>query len=540
MSWRAWMVILVWGLHPEVAAGAEGEQAARACLEDCAGSLDCERRVADCLLRAGQGRVAIDRLKALVEAAPERVGYSRLLAHAYHADGNDFWAQRTLQRLLDADEADCQSRSWLAWLHLQQGDLDLAREVLGGSSACPRTPADRGRWKMLEIGLARVDPAAAETFELESALDAAAGPGQLYPEDLPLYEQLRRSSPFWMAPLHVRAEYSLGYTSNASAGLPTTEGGPDADSMLMRMDLFGRFIYPLTAWLMPALELGIKGHYLDNFDYGPGSVDVRLGNYLDSSLRVGANLVFEPVRLFAGYRGDLFLMNRGDDYASPPLFFYEAHRVDLELEYAAYTFFLGAGRRIFRQMARSRTELDGGLGRSLMLFDRLHLLAAMSLRYYTADVAEYDQFGGTLLVVGRLKLPAGWYVRVGLTAGLDYYPSSPPADGEGRGGRDLLVKPSAGIWSPSWAGLRMGLSYEYSYRDSTAQVSYPYDEHRVLLLARYTLDLDPWAPGAAEAGSEHVPIPWGVGGGAAGLDEERIQDLLRQDEAARRGSSCVN
>ena len=68
---------------------------------------------------------------------------------------------------------------------------------------------------------------------------------------------------------------------------------------------------------------------------------------------------------------------------------------------------------------------------------------------------------------------------------------------------------------------------------------YDYKEHRVLLGARWSLNLNPFAP--REVSPEgHVPLPYGIEDGGDGFDEDRIQDLLRQDEAARAGSACVD
>ena len=51
--------------------------------------------------------------------------------------------------------------------------------------------------------------------------------------------------------------------------------------------------------------------------------------------------------------------------------------------------------------------------------------------------------------------------------------------------------------------------------------------------------LDPGAPGLAPPPAGHVVPPYGLSG-TEGLEDERIQDLLRQEDAARRGSSCIN
>ncbi|MFC1655072.1 hypothetical protein ACFL2F_04630, partial [Myxococcota bacterium] len=107
---------------------------------------------------------------------------------------------------------------------------------------------------------------------------------------------------------------------------------------------------------------------------------------------------------------------------------------------------------------------------------------------------------------------------------------------------DVLTKLSAGLWSPMWMGARLGLNYEFSYRDSTADQidDYDYNEHRLLMKVRWSFDLNPWAPQVVET-KGRVALDYGLSEQAGtGMEEERIQDLLRQDEAARRGSSCVD
>ncbi|MBW2704420.1 MAG: tetratricopeptide repeat protein, partial [Deltaproteobacteria bacterium] len=439
----------------------EAEAESPNCMQDCKERLACEQQVVECLRAQGQGPQAIAHLKKQLADRPERLDLARLLAATYHAEGNVFWAQRTLQALIEQNPEDCASRSWLAWIHLQQGDLDLAEEVLA-PAGCPKTEAEKGRWSLLRvmIGRAQKDEAATARFFLK-----LSGASVLFSEDAVAMARLRREmDPGWIHPLHLRAEFSMGATSNASAGLPTTQSGTESASPMMRLDLFGRFVWPASSWLKPAMEVGLKGHYLDDFSYGD-SEDVRLGNYLDMSFRPGLIIGSGAWRGFVGYRNDVFVMNQGDDYAAAPLVFYEGHRADFELETPGnLTLFAGAGRRIFRQMSRSRWEVDGGLGWSVAIGARLQLLLAMSLRSYEANQDEYSQVGGTVLAVGHWRLPLGARLRVGLTLGLDYYPDSPP----GEGGRDLLIKPSLQLWSPAWHGFWLGAVYEYTWRDSTA------------------------------------------------------------------------
>ena len=85
--------------------------ASPSCGEDCTGDLVCEQLAVSCLRAQGKGRQAIERLKTAVAQYPKRTELSRLLAATYHAEGNTFWAQRTLNRLIEQDPRDCASRA---------------------------------------------------------------------------------------------------------------------------------------------------------------------------------------------------------------------------------------------------------------------------------------------------------------------------------------------------------------------------------------------------------------------------------------------
>lgn len=506
------------------------------CLRDCGGALACEMDVVDCLLGEERARAAVERLKPLVEEHPDEPGWAALLARAYLADSNPFWAQRTLQQALDRNPGDCGLRARLAWLHIGQGDLDLAREVLD-REGCPDDEIQRGRWLLLRAFMADAE----EDPEAAALVSEAGGVDALYPEDARLHRHLRgKLRPGWIQPLHLSLETELGYTSNAKAGSPTDPSTEGEGSLLGRMDLFGRFVWPLSGSVRPALETGLKGH-------GLAADEARRLSYLELAARPGVILGAGFPRLLVGYKVDYLVLNQDSEIRRR---FYEGHRGELELETEALTAFAGAGRRIFHENGRSRWEFDGGLGVSLAPLDRLRLLLALSLRGYQAVGDPYDLLGATALAVGRLRVGPGLIVRLGLTLSVDGYPNSGGERGKAAYGTDskrfdLLTKASAGLWSPSWGGLRAGLSYGLSWRDSTVDESnsienYDYIEHRALFKLRWAFDLNPWAPRVVEP-EGHLPIDYGVGAaGGLGMDEERIQDLLRQDEAARRGSSCVD
>ncbi len=513
-----------------------GSSRAEQCLRPCRGKIACEREVTECLLREGRTPAALERLKEVVKSHPDEPAFAQLLARVYLADGNPFWAQRVLMEALQRSPRDCTTRAWLAWVHIGQGDLDLAREVLD-REGCPVEPADRGRWMLLEAFMADAeqDP---ETGELVSRIHDAES---LYAEDQRLWEQLRsQRQPGWIDPVHLQLETGLGYTSNAMAGSPTDPGVRGDGSLLGRMDLFGRLVWPAWRVARPALEAGLKGH-------GIGSEQARDLSYLEMSARPGLILGAGFPRVIVGYKLDYLVLNRETEAERR---FYHGHRGEVEVETGSLTFFAGGGRRIFAENGRTRWEIDGGGGGSFVLFDRVNLLAAVSLRYYEAIGDPYDLAGGTALLVARTGLGLGLYARVGATLGLDHYFNSGGARGMAAYGSsdkrfDLLTKGSIELWSPSWLGARAGVSYEFSWRDSSVDrsnstESYDYTEHRLLAKLRWVFSWNPWAPESVDP-PEHVPLDYGLGpAGGPGMAEERIQDLLRQDEAARRGSSCVD
>jgi hypothetical protein len=512
---------------------ANARAAERTCATACGSNATCEIEVTDCLIAAGRAREAVDRLKAVVKEHPEVPLFARLLARAYLADNNPFWAERTLQEALSRDPNDCMTRSWLAWVGISTGDLDLAREILA-ETGCPTTKAEHARWLLLSAFMAHAENDAATATE---SVGRVPDVGQIFPEDQALWLFLRGArQPAWIEPFSTRFELSTGYTSNARAGSPTDPGTSGPSSGLARMDLFARAAFPPPLQpVRPILEGGLKGH-------GISASEARDLSYLDLSIRPAIMIGADFPRLLLGYKADLLLLNEEDKRN-----FYEGHRGEAEVETGVSTFFVGGGYRRFAESGRTRWEIDGGLGRPVRLPFRVGGLAAVSLRYYDAVGDAYDLVGGTALVAVRRALPAGCYARLMTSVGVDDYPSSGGTRGFEAYGTtdkrfDVLTKVATEMWSASWHGLRAGLGYEFAWRVSTADQpynDYEYNEHRVLLKTRWSFDLNPWTPEVVIE-ENHVPLDYGLStNGGASLENERIQDLLRQDEAARRGSSCV-
>jgi hypothetical protein len=295
--------------------------------------------------------------------------------------------------------------------------------------------------------------------------------------------------------------------------------------MDLRLDLEPRW----GKRLRPSLGLSLRGLVLT-------AEAVSDYTYFDFGVRPGLRL--GPVTVF--YAGQLFLLQGSDVYTEGESrrWFYETHRAELEwLPRPWLSVWGGGGRSIFRELPRTRTEVDAGLG-LLGVFGRWRLLGGLSLRNHQATHAAYDLWGATLIGSVNRSLGPLWF-RTRLVLSFDIYPQSEGYFEAGTSRRDLLVKAAAELWTRPWHGVRAGLSYEVSDRLSSAG-AYAYVDHRPLIRLSWSLDWDPWLPRVAASGGDHVAIPYGAASAGGGLEEERIQDLLRQEDAARRGSSCLN
>ena len=502
---------------------------ARQCPGQCQGEPACILRAVTCLLEQGQAHRAVAYLKGLDRQVRGRPFWAPLLARAYLADGNPFWAERVLLERLRRQPGDCRARAWLAWVRAGQGDIELARQALAGS-ACPQTGAEHTRWLLLEAYL----KAAAGEPGVAELLGQAAGQKQIFSADYRLLSSLRRSSqPGWLEPVSLRIMSAAGYSSNARAGSPTDAAEQGPRSLLGRLDMFSRFVWPLSANLRPTLEASLKAH-------GIAAGAARDLSYLELGARPGIYLGGRT-RLLLAYKIDQLLIGQKDRRN-----YYQGHRGELELDSGPLTLFAGAGRRIYAEGGRSRWELDGGLGGGFGVLGRLRLLLALSVRSHRARSEQYNLFGLSGLVLGRLELGGGFDTRLALVLSRDDYLDSGGergllAFGTSERRRDLLFKMRLEGWGPDWHGVRLGVGYEFTRRDSTADepaADYDYLEHRLLVKLVWTADFDPFRPAPVEP-ADGVALDYGLQGGAASLDSERIQDLLRQDEATRRGSSCV-
>jgi hypothetical protein len=289
-----------------------------------------------------------------------------------------------------------------------------------------------------------------------------------------------------------------------------------------------RLLSPVPRLARPAADLEVRA-------LGYGASESRDFSTWQLSARPG--LLVDLLRgVLLAYRFEALQVAAGDRYGSGPLWFSNGHRAELEVALPrSLLVFGGAGRRLFREDGRTRTEADLGVGASVKPAAFVNLLGAVTGRGHWAQNPAYDLWGGTLLVSAEWKLPLKISLRTGILGAIDRFPRSAGFFGTSQARRDLLLKASLGLFaSTSWEGVRVGATYEASSRSSTAS-SYSFDDHRVFLKLVWASTWDPFSPRAVEPAG-HVALDWGFA--KAGV-EERVQDMLRQDEALQRGSSCV-
>ena len=408
---------------------------------------------------------------------------------------------------------------------IRQGALDQARTLLDG--ACSHWQPEKARRALL---LAMLEQQAGSQAEAQARLDEARAADLVYPEDRAAISQLQDElGPGYLPPVSGRVDLNLGWAANARAGSPTepTDAGKGASSPVGQAAVWLRFVMPGRSWVRPSLEAETRA-------LGYSSAAGRDFSYLMLGGRPGVLLGRGNRRVLLAYHYESLLLAGGDPFQKGPFWFYDSHRGELEIEVlSGLTVFGGVGKRDFREMGRSRLEADGGVGGAFEVGSRLHLLGALNGRFHDAKNDAYDLRGASLLISAEVRLPRRWSVRAGLLGSDDFYPRSAGYFGS-RERRDLLLKLSASAFLPPLRDqLKLGFTYEFSDRDSTVQ-SYAYTDHRLLAKLIWTFTADPWLP-AAVSPSDHVAIDYGLHNEELA---ERVQDLLRQDEAVQRSSSC--
>jgi hypothetical protein len=323
---------------------------------------------------------------------------------------------------------------------------------------------------------------------------------------------------------------SGGYTSNATQSAPqdVAAGREQTGSPLLSLDIVGRLEPWISRLARPVGEIRLKG-------FSPLKESTRGLSYLNLGARAGGELGrtdASRARLLYSYEL-LGISDKG--------WYTEAHRAELELDiFSWYQVFGGVGRRFFEHLPRTRTEVDMGIAVVFPFKGGWNLTGIAAWRAQIARDEAFDDRGITGLLRARVPLPWGAMIKLRAMALYDYYLYSEKYYGKVR--RDILLKAEAGPWTPDFYGFRLGVTYTGARRISTIDMivdNFNYKDHRGLLQLRWRGSFNPALPGRADVGDDHIPLPYGQEDARdSGLD--RVQDLLRQEESARRGSMCVD
>lgn len=487
--------------------------------------------VANQLQAQGQAEAALELLKSAHLADQGNEGIILALAEAYLSANNRTWAARVLSRYLDDNEKACNARLFLAWIQLQQGSTAQSRRLLeqAGCSSPPEILARRQLFiaylELLENRRAR----AAEFIELARSSPA------IFEEDQALLSHLTAA----VQPEHVPmatglVDFANGWTSNGLAGSPVDVATPKSsgtaitilDARLRMMTMTDGLLRPLIEGQLRAQQLWSEGTKELSFRTGTGRAGVLFGRGVP--------------RILAVFAADSTQIQGGDRYSPGPLWFSEGQRGELELELPGSIFFMtGAGHRGFREVGRTRTEVDGTIGWATPEAHGLRLISGVSMRYHDARSDAFDSIGLTAVTQGRLTLPKDFEAGVTVSVSTDSFYRSEGAYllPETSTRRDLRWRGTATLYSPPFNQLRLVARYEWTSRVSSA-AAYEFADHRILAALEWRIDSDQLGQ-RIHPTTGRATVNYGALGHQGDSSSSQLRELMRQEETQRRSSTCL-
>lgn len=478
---------------------------------------------------AGGVRGAIERLKEAVEHDPGNEALTIALAQAYLADKNAVWATRVLNQYMEDYPRACHARFLLAWVQIGEGLPEIARDTVA-SAECSAPPEVNARRLLVLAYLAHVE---GDPERVRRLLRQVRQSRALYAEDRRVLEQLSAEYEPGRQPVASgNAELALGYTSNGLAGSPVDLASPDSPGSPVSVFQAGlRVTLPAAGSIRAVLDGKLRTQRL--WEEQVEELSFRHGQ-ARAGLLVGAR---SPV--LVAFSEDVTQLRGGDLYDAGPIWFAEAQRAEVEVELGSLLSVTGAGWRRFREQVRSRFEVDHTIGWGVVGWRGIRTVAGASLRYHDADLEAYDLVGATVMGQVRVPVYAGSAVTATVTTSADAYPRSRAYfAGAGESARrDGQLRVRAGAWSPPLAGARLGATYEWTTRNSSA-TAYDYVDHRVLGQLEWQFDTDTLGRRRLENGDQPRFEYDTLGPGDQGSTAE-IRDLMRRDESVSQGSSCA-
>jgi hypothetical protein len=502
-----------------------------------AAALAPARPVADVIKDAAhlqaQGRndAALELLKLSHSASPDNGLVVTALAQAYIRMKNPVWAIRVLTRYLEEHENDCVARLLLAWVQLQQGGTHQSRQLLD-QAGCSSPPEVLARRQLLIAFLDLLEDRRERASEFT---ERARSSSAIFEEDQALLAHLTAATvPERIPSATGLVDLANGWTSNGLAGSPVDQisrksSGTaitilDARLRLMMMN-FGR-VRPLVEGQLRTQQLWSDSTSDLSFRTGTGRAGVLLGR--------------DTPRLLALVAVDTTQTQGGDRYSPGPLWFSESERGELELELPGSLFIMaGGGHRSFREIARTRTEIDTTIGWAAQQANGLRFLGGISGRYHAANNDAYDLLGLTAVSQARFALPRDFEAGATVSVSVDSFLHSDgyffPPDTSTR--RDVQWRAITALYTPRFAQVRLVARYELTSRASSAS-AYEFTDHRGLVSLEWRIDSDTFGHATIPAKGRAV-VDYGALGRQKDSSSSQLRELMRQEETQRRGSSCL-
>lgn len=469
---------------------------------------------------------ALNLLKEAREIFPEDKDILRAIGISYAHLENYPWAIRSFKALLNDDADDCSARLWLVWTYLQMANLEEIPELLEHPSCKEKDLFARQRLLSAFVAMTENKAEAAKrdlalAYQVDALSDSDAD------ALVHMSQQMGVSAPPSMT---WSLEASAGYASNALSGSPHDPKltGKAKDSGIAELD-FRLGLDPFSyVFVRPKGEVRARGQWL----FAKDAVDA---SYLDLSSRLGITAEWPGFGFSAFYRPEFLILKGGDVYDKGPLLFYQAHRLELDVEISDWLYvFAGYGQRQFRQAVRTRSEFDIALGAHHRLVSTLALIWSVGYRYWNTKDGIYDLHGAHLSLVLDYRFPrSDIRLRINGAYSLDDYPHSQGYFDDEHKRRDHALRGTFQAWSPSWAGVRIGVIARASRRFSSAP-NYDFEDYRAQISLKYSGDLDFYAP--KRRPNDVFGLPWAF---ERQGNSERIRDLIQQDEDIQSSSSCL-
>ncbi|MBQ9817729.1 MAG: SUMF1/EgtB/PvdO family nonheme iron enzyme [Proteobacteria bacterium] len=466
---------------------------------------------------------AVDVMKFAQQCHPGNMDIQRALGISYARVENYSWALRTLMPILEQNPEDCATRTWIAWIYVQMAMPDEAAAISGGQKCETSWMEQR-----LMLVTSMNELAQGKTEQAGRHLERVYESEELTRSDAKALRSLQSMAGTGSDPnLTWKLEIDGGYASNALSGSPNDPNlrGKDMGSPFLEGE--ARFMIDpwKRAFARAVLEAQVTGQWLT-------SNDAENSSYGDIALRPGVVLDWDNLKFGAYYRPEFLILHGGDVYEKGPLLFYTSHRIEVDFEINKWLYLFGGyGHRTFRQIVRTRDEMDLGAGGRHSLGYGFALTWGATYRHWFSVGDMYDLNGINFSLALDYRIHDVLFRLNGSYALDDYADSAGYFDHDAR--RDHGVRGGLQIWSPSWGGVRIGAQFKASRRWSSAD-DYAYQDYRGMIAIRWTGDLDFYSPHGIS--DDVYALPWNFDGESS---SDRIRDIIRQDEDMQRSSSCL-